>query len=169
MEKKRGSTLAELVIVMAVVSVMSVMVVSFSILCNGWVKIGIQRYRLAQDQRTISNVLHEYVEALDSDEYYFSNFNGKELAVRSHSDISLAYNLTYDSENGVIHCVMPDKEATYPVDHISFLSFYIRNAGNEGKQLICCTVHYILPAVNGQKEELVGTFDIVIATRSAGI
>ncbi|MBQ9467978.1 MAG: hypothetical protein IJU52_03120 [Clostridia bacterium] len=168
MHSKKGTTLAEMVIVMAVVAVMSVMVVTFSILCDGWVHIGIQRYRLVQDEQTASTALHDFVNTFDDADYYFENFSGHELSVRSHSDASLAYELRFDPETDTLRYTVPGRDSAYPVEHISSLSFYIRTVGSENKQLICCTVHYILPAVNTQKQEIVGSYDVVVATRAAG-
>ena len=163
MKEKRGTTLAELVIVMAIVAVMSVMVVSFSVLCSGWSKIGVQRYQLVQDQRTASQVLHDFVSYFDTADFEFSSTDVHKLIATSRSDSSVSYTLSY--ENNTLRYTLPDKEAIYPVGHISNLIFLLQKPLNSDNLLVRCSIYYTLPAVNTQQSQLVGSYVVAVATR----
>ena len=165
MENRRGSTLAEMVIVMAVVAVMAVMVVSFTILSNGWVQIGIQRYQLAQDERTASRAMREFVSAFDSNAYSVDSLSGHELTVRSLTDPDAVYTLVY--EDGRLNYQLSDHDVSLPVEHVTDLNFYLRTVPSTGQVLVCCTVHYSLPAVNMQRRVITGTYTATVAVRAA--
>lgn len=164
MKKSRGSTLAELVIVLAVVSIMAVMVTTFSVLCNGWSQIGIQRYQLVQDQRTASQVVHEFVSYFDSEDYVITSHNPHNLTATLRSDSSVSYTLIY--EDNVLRYSLPDKEAAYPVGHITDLIFTLQKPLNADNLLVRCMVYYNLPAVNMQRASISGSYVVAVATRS---
>ena len=76
MRRKKGSTLAELVVVMAVVSIVSTMVVTFTTLVNGWITVGTARYHYSQSERLVSDNLRIFSSRYDSSEYTLSCSEG---------------------------------------------------------------------------------------------
>ena len=168
MSKKRGSTLAELVIVLAILSMMTIMILSFTVLCNAWVKLGTHRYNLIQDEQNISELLRNFVESLDEKDYFFHTADsGHSLQARRGDDIEYAF--YYDPETNTVRYTLPgDKSGAIPVEKLDDVSFYIRPAKNGGRQLIYCTITFTSPTIDAHAKELQGTHRILVATRAAG-
>lgn len=69
---KKGITLVEIVIVLAVVAIMSTMVVSFSLACNLWVQQGVNRQNMLSSFNSVKNAVHAYAGAFDDEDHIFS-------------------------------------------------------------------------------------------------
>lgn len=168
MKKKRGATLAELVIVMAVLTVMMVMVLSFTTICNAWVKLGTYRYNLTQDERNISKALHNFVESLDEKDYHFYSPTSNTLAARTTGEVE--YTFSYDPDTGTIHYSLPgtDEPASFAIEKVEDVSFYVRPS-DRGLKLIYCTITFSAPPIDTHAKEVGGTYKILVATRAAGL
>ena len=169
MIKKRGEALMELVIVLAILGVVTIMVVSFTIITKGWVDIGVQRYQLTQDERTATRVLHNFVDAYDSEDYSFTAFSGSELQVLRKSDRTVCGSLRYDGEEGVLIAEYSNgsgDEEKFPVAHFTDLTVFIRSVPNSNDKLICCRVYYKLDATNTVRQTMNEFIEIVVAARN---
>ena len=160
---QRGFSLMELVIVMMVLAIMTVMVTSFTIMVNGWSKVGTYRYNLLQSQRMAGDYLRRFVSAYDTREYVFATADdGSRLVARNRTDNSTA-SFGYNGTDS-IEFVLPTGQGYCTVEHIIGLQFGVRTASN-GQQLIAMTLFYQLPntAVSMKGED--GTYDILVSTR----
>ena len=115
MNRKRGVTLAELVIVMAVLSVMMILVLSFTLICNAWVKLGTFRYNLTQDERDLSTLLHNFVSYLDESDYFFYTTDNNRAVFARRGDGN-EYSFAYDRKAKMIRYQLPGAIETLPAD-----------------------------------------------------
>ncbi len=164
---KKGFTLMELVVVMAVVSIMTVMVVSFTIMCNGWSQWGTSRYNVTESERQADAFLRQFVAAYDNAQYYFDtdDANGVLLAV-SIAEPSETHSF-YLSDQGAVVFDVPTAEGNAPLDHVTSMRFEVKtNAQN--RQLIRCTMAYNLPNTIVKRSESVGNYTVLVATRATG-
>jgi len=166
MNRRRASTLAEMIIAMAIVSIMSVMVISFTLLFNGLSQVGIQRYRLTQSERSAADALRDFVSYFDSEDCYFNVTDGGfTIKVMKSDGQETEYDFHYDEENKLLIYRCPDKTAEYPLEFVTRLYFNIRSSEESDKQLIYCTCSYEMPATNALGFES-GTHAIVVSTHS---
>jgi|GEM_PF-2490806 len=176
MNRRRASTLAEMIIAMAIVSIMSVMVISFTLLFNGLSQVGIQRYRLTQSERSAADALRDFVSYFDSEDCYFNVTDGGfTIKVMKSDGQETEYDFHYDEENKLLIYRCPDKTAEYPLktvktaeyplEFVTRLYFNIRSSEVSDKQLIYCTCSYEMPATNALGFES-GTHAIVVSTHS---
>ena len=162
---KKGSTLAELVIVMAVLAVMTIMVLSFTSICGAWSKLGIYRYNLTQEERTITNSLHYFVQSFDEYDYFF--YSDSNNIIRARNREGHEYALLYNPDEKRIYYTTLDGEAFFEIENIDELSFYIRPASNGAGQLVYCYVMYTPPVLNNKQKVIQQTYTILVASRAS--
>ena len=164
MRKKNGSTLAELVIVLAIVSIMTILVLSFTAICGAWTRLGIYRYNLQEDERAIKSQVHYFVSNYDRSDYYLYVEDGghKLLARAGGGEI---YSLWYDRDEKCLNYYTIDGTAKSTIENIEDLTFYIRPS-DRGAQLVYCRVRYTPPPLSGQ-DEVLRTYTILVAARSS--
>lgn len=165
MKEKRGSTLAELVIVMAVLSVMTIMVLSFTAICGAWSRLGIYRYNLTREERTISTGLHYFVQSFDEYDYFFYSDQSNIMLARNGD--GKVYYFQYKSEEQRIYYNTLDGEASFEISNINDLSFYIRPAADGPGQLVYCYVTYTPPVLNNKQKPVQQTYTILVAARAS--
>ena len=166
MKRKRGSTLAEMIIVMAIVTIMTLMVISFTIICNGWVHIGIERYRLTQSERSLSAALRDFVSYFDNDNYEITIIGGgTALRASDKSNADIYYDFAYNKEKEIISYNFPDGKSEYPMDYVTDLRLYMRKSEKTDRVIINCYVVYSLPATNASVLSN-GTYNIIVTTQS---
>ena len=163
----RGFTLMELVIVMAVVSIMSVMVVSFTVLCNGWSQWGIGRYRVTDSERAADGMLREFVAAYDNQDYYFGTADeGAVLVATAVADPTERHTM-YLNDNGALAFALPTNgDGLLPLDHITSVHFDVTDG--EGKQLIRMRMAYNITNTVIKRSSTVGSYTVLVCARATG-
>ena len=165
MKRKRGVTLAEMIIVMAIVTIMTLMVISFTVICNGWVHIGIERYRLTQSERSLSAALRDFVSYYDNENYDIAVVGGNTLRASDKNDAAIYYDFVYDKEKETVSYELPDKKTEYPLEYVSELRIMIRKSEKTGRAIINCCMLYSLPATNASVLSN-GTYNIIVTTQT---
>ena len=166
MRKKSGTTLAELVVVMAVVAIMTVLVVSFTSICSAWTKLGIYRYQLQQDERSIVTCLHTFAGAYDRQDYDFYIDEEGGIAVKKGDDTVAG--LAYDAERKVLIVKNESNESVLDVGNINGLRFSIvqPNAARDGL-LLRCDVDYLSSVSASARNPQPQVYRVIVAVRSA--
>ncbi len=172
MLNKRGATLTELVIVMAVVGIMSVMVVSFTILCNSWVTLGIKRYNAVRDSQLFSKSYHQFVTQHDVAGSVFSVSNdGRELkAVVIEDGVEKAYAISFDYENKTLRFIIDNEiesDSYIPIDDIDDVSFGLVQGTATSKPMIYASLEYTFVTPGKKVQEQERSYKTVISLRMA--
>ena len=133
MNRKKGMTLAEIVVVLAVVAIVSTIVVSFSLMVN----------RKAQISRNKVDVVGEItlVEKLVDNWVYQQTLNSNELTIGTDDIIS---------SNGDKLSLIDNKILGYEVENIESITFEKYEKNND--MLIICTINYYLLNSAGNKD-----------------
>ena len=164
LNNKRGSTLAELVIVMAVVSVMSVMVVSFTIICSSWSTLGVKRYHVVQDSELFSKVFHEFVAEYDGLEYIFSASPNSLTAKKGDDE----FMISFEPETKVLTYDIGGEPKTIALEAIESVDF--RTASSEGaSNMVSAEVNYDFVTPGKKVLEQHRQYRIVTALRLADV
>ncbi len=163
MRRKRGSTLTELVIVMAVVEIMSIMVVSFTLICNSWVTIGAARYQTIQDSGTLSRAFRDFVAANDSSSYTFAiSEDSHELIVMEGS--VPVNRMVFDEEAKTLTFTLGGEPAVYEIDEIDDVTF---STYENPTKMIYATVDYTYMTPGKKVQEQHKSYKMVVSLRSA--
>ena len=169
---KKGSTLFELTIVMALLTIITVMVVSFSSVVRNSVQSISSENNVLSDFDKVQYVLDTWVSTFDSDEYDFFEDGNKLYAVNKNKT-SIRYVLLL-TDDGILTGSVPigtTGQSTVVYDGTGTLydlNFAIRNNANTGKILIDCRVSYIKFNVAGTKKET-HKAHFLKATRASGL
>lgn len=153
---------------MAVVGIMSMMVVSFTIIVNSWVTLGTKRYQLVGDSELLSSVYHSFVSANDSTNYYFEigeTYN--ELIVKRKSDGSVKARMVFDSEEKLLTYDLNGEEAVLRLEQIDNVFFGL--FGNEPIKMVYCTVDYTYVTPGKKIREQQKSYEMVVSLRSATV
>ena len=161
---KKGVTLAEIVIVLAVVAIMSTMVVSFSLACNLWVQQGINRQNTLSAFNTVKSGIKAYSSSFDDENHIFGA-DGAKLYIKDVSaPDETVYYLTFS--DGALVGTSPSGDIVYPADNISGITFSVV-AGESGNAMLYCSVNYSIPSVSADRPPESGSYNVVIALRVA--
>ena len=130
--KRKGVTLAELSVVLAVVAIISTMVISFIVLLSGRVDSTTQKVNLNQEITVVEKAVESWVDSLVKDGATFSQdgkavLDGNEYSF-SFSDDSLTFDLP---QNQTLSC---------PVKQIQQL--FIETKTNGNKTLFICKAFF---------------------------
>ena len=161
---KKGITLVEIVIVLAVVAIMSTMVVSFSLACNLWVQQGVNRQNMLSSFNSVKYALHANAGAFDDEDHIFS-VQGARLCV---DDVNAPMEQPYYLEfsEGALEGTSLSGQVLYPVDNITGIGFSLIKNQQEDALLIC-SVAYSIPAVSPDRAPETGTYTVAVALRVA--
>ena len=152
-KSRRGMTIAEIVVVLAVVAIASTIVVSFSIMVNTKTRISNSKVDAVGEIRVVESIVDGWIyrQTLDSAEF---NIVDGVLNSKVGEDV---YTLKF--ENNQVLGTLPDSERlwfdTESIDGISFE--IIRKEDTEENDLIIfCTVDYRI--LNGLGEEEIASY-----------
>lgn len=129
---KKGFTLMELTIVLAIVSIVSVMAITFSALISGKISVSTKKLNFMQDVNLVETSLEAWVDELILQEADFVVEDGVLKAVKNST------NYTVRVEYGVLVAVFPTRTLTINAESIDSLSVEIVKKDNE--RLFLCTV-----------------------------
>ena len=160
--------MAELVVVMAVMGIVVMMVVSFTTLCHAWTSWGTNRYNLTKSERLSEQFLRQFISVYDNSDFYFDT-EGKDrdaLVAISVSDPTKRYRFSFNGEE-LEYQRIEGEDGYCPVDYIRTLQFTVlTNVYNQ--QLVRLHLTYELPDLGVGKVDNVGTYDILVCSRSEG-
>lgn len=138
--KKKGVTLAEICVVLAIISICSVMVVSFSLMVNRRSAAAQARLAAMEDMTSLEIVVESWVERLT---VAGATFTG-EPEMLSATLQGVSYTCTFDGERLV--GTLPDgTELTYLPETVTAISFTA--AQKSADSIFFCTVTY---EINGE-------------------
>ena len=162
---RRGVTLAELCVVMALLSILSTAVISFCVMTNNYAG------RLSTDRDVkegltfVNQALDIWVSAFDSDDYVITA-DGGELQARPVNDPERVYRLRL-TDDAVAGDLPTGNRLYFEVSHLKELLFLVRTKADpdDGRVLIYCTVTHDKPFT---ADGISDTTVLVRATRSMG-
>ena len=129
---KKGFSLLELSIVLAIVSIVSVMAITFSALISGKITTGTKKLNFMQDVEVIEASLESWVDVLISEGAVFSVENGNVKATKNSTE----YKVTFD--DGVLKAILPTRTIKTNTETVDSISFDLITKNNE--VLFFCTV-----------------------------
>ena len=163
---RRAFTLLELVITMSITIVMMVMVVSFSIMCNNWARLGTARYDLLNTERLTRSAITQFLSYYDCSDYYLTT-DTTALAVHNASDGLIVCRMVVEEDNLVF--ASPDgEECKYNIDSVDSVRFALEQSPINGNGLLCVYLNYTLPSASKAGKEM-GTLSLVAAVRAMGV
>jgi len=150
---------------MAVVEIMSIMVVSFTLICNSWVTIGAKRYQTVQDSETLSRVFRDFVAANDSSDtvFYVDPANPNELLVNKNSET--VNRMVFSIETKELTFSVDNEFVTYVIDAIDSVRFGL--FGNPTPDMVYATVDYTYATPGKKVQEQHKSYDMVASLRSS--
>ncbi|MBO4666658.1 MAG: prepilin-type N-terminal cleavage/methylation domain-containing protein [Bacilli bacterium] len=169
---KKGVTLFELTIVMALLAVVTVMVVSFSSLVRNNVQAITSENDVLSDFDKVKYVFDTWISTFDSEDYDFYNDEDKLYAV-NNKNTSIRYQLML-TDDGILTGSVPigtTGQSTVVYDGTGTLydlEFSIRTNAQTGNILIDLRVSYIIYNVSGTKKET-HKAHFLKATRASGM
>lgn len=142
MKNKKGSTLAELIVVLAIVSILSVMVVSFTAMFSNRAKANRAKMDAINDIILVEHGLENWFSSLTLLGADFSVDDGGNLIATLNEN---NYSVTLNRAMGNLVAQMPDKEPIYcPVSAVTKVSFkYLENAGKTDDMLVVYVTYEI--------------------------
>lgn len=151
---------------MAVVEIMSIMVVSFTLICNSWVTIGAKRYQTVQDSETLSRVFRDFVAANDSSDTVFvvDVANPNEILVQKNS--VTVNTLSFDIDSKEIVFGLNGKSVTYVIDAIDDVRFGLFG---DPTNMVYATVDYTYATPGENAEAQHESYKMVVSLRSAEV
>lgn len=153
---RRGVTLVELCIVLALISVVTVMVTSFTVLTRSYAYKASRENGIRLSLNAIEHAFDTWVSAFDDVKNTFSA-DGNTLSV------SETEYLSFNNENKRFTCTPGKYELAidFEVENVESVSFHIDKDENKANCLIMCEVSFILE--DGNEE----TITFLRATRAA--
>ena len=130
--KRRGITLSEICIVLAVVSIVSLAVVSFAAMATGRGATGTDKLKVMQDI--------ELLEAM-VDNWFNTVYNSGESAVIDTGETSVNNRALY-FENGNLYINTDGKYQSYRFETVTKLEFEIMKNAENNDEIFFCTVTY---------------------------
>ncbi len=163
---KKGVTLAEIVIVLAVVAVMSTMVISFSVACNAWVRQGTARHTALSSFNLVKGGIKAFADGFDSEKYVFDT-DGIKLSVyeKNASEGEPAFYMEF--KEGVLTGKSAEGDIAYPAENITGVSFILLESPS-GSLFLKFTVYYSVPPLNDNRNPETGSYEVAAALRAAG-
>ena len=138
MRNKKGFTLAELSIVLALVAIISAVVVSFAIMMSERTKANQYKLNLIQELDFVETTIEGFVDSVGGAVAVFDDSSNGVLSAEIGGNTHF---ISFDVDGGVLTVSRPDiSEYSITLETISSLSFKVVLSGNES--LIICTATY---------------------------
>lgn len=158
-----GVTLAEIVIVLAVVALLSVLVVSFTILCNGWTRLGVNRNKMMSSFTLVESGLKDFCSEFDAEECVFST-DGTTLKVMNR----VTGEVYFASFDETLHGTAKKGDFVYPTDNITGVAFLLIE-NNRGGVMLRAIIYYSVPPLAEGRQPDTGSYNVAVALRCAGM
>ena len=128
--KKRGYTLAELTVVLAVLVIVSAMVVSFAAMTSNSRRISEARLEALQDIRVAEAIIENFIEGKSS-----ITMNAEKTTLTDNENKTLSFN-TDNKE------ITVDNETKYTLERVKSITFDYY--GNGAEKIYYCTITYMV-------------------------
>lgn len=148
---KKGFTLAELTVALLMVTLITGMVITFTVLINAHTKKSSQTLDLQQELEMADMMVRHWVAYFDTAEY---GFEMEGNSIRAYLKEDPTKNYTVWLEDGKLHASYPDGVPRYTaIGHIQSVAFLMVNEEGMGDlemkgELIRCDFTYIVPSAN---------------------
>ncbi len=170
---KKGFTLAELTVAIAVVAVITGMVISFTVLINAQTKKATQMLDVQQELDLAEEMVRYWIAYFDTNEYTFSQENGVLISTQK-TDATKTYCIYL--EDGMLFATYPDGTPRFtPLGYVSAVTFtLITDSGwavEEAEQgdifgeLIRCDFAYLEPAASDNASPKIVHHVFLVSTR----
>ena len=145
---KKGMSLAEIVVVLAVVAIVSTIVVSFSIMVDAKTKSSNSKVDAVADIRVVENIVEGWVYRHSLNDAKFSIADGNISCV----DKDVTYNFRF-ADNRVIGELVGSEKLWFDTKSIESISFemFEKNEVDNKDLLIICTINYYLLNSSGER------------------
>lgn len=141
-KKSKGTSLAELCVVLGLVSIISLSVISFTTLVSVRSGTSTKRLMSLQDLQLCQEFVSDWVEAMAEENAQLSVEDGHITAVESDTEYTVSL-----KKGSLVMSFPQDNEVTISIEHITALSFEIMS--NENGDIVFCTIEY---EINGKTE-----------------
>lgn len=163
---RKGFTLTELVITLAITMVMLTMVVSFSVMTNNWTLWGVQLYDVQLAQEATRTAVFDFLSYYDASDYYlyYDSLSQTYLSAHRVSDDTEVSRLSFS--DGVFS--FTDTAGTvhrYSTERIIDVKFASRT-GSDGTQLVRVRVEYAQALLGKSDKVDTGVYVVGAATRA---
>ena len=112
---RKGSTLAEICVVLAVVSIVSTVVLSFCMMANRRAVASANHLRIMEERKMIETIVETWCDSMVA--------AGKDISIGGENDISIAFSL---SNEGMLTAKMPDgSDIQFKFDVAKSLTFNV--------------------------------------------
>ena len=151
--KRKGATIAELCVVLAVISVISAMVVSFTVMISDKTKDSRKNVEVSNDLDRICTAFENFVEYYNSEDSVWS-VDGDSLKVTMDGE---TYEATFDGEKKEFYARIGDGEPMRVyTTRVKTVEFDLLQ--KDGKSVFFCRVTYYAPTSGKSEEECVRVF-----------
>lgn len=167
--KRKGTTLTEMVVILAVLAIISTVVVSFSLAVSRRVRVSSAKLEAMQDVEVIEALTESWINALREQGATFElkSTDGSEISNNDLTDHAVlyasvpgatdAYTLRYNYATKTLEGNLPDgesKKIEYTSNLITKIEFTVKpgpvNSGSPG--LFICKVEYTVPLVGSDTD-----------------
>ena len=170
-KKKKGFTLTELVIVLLVVSIMTGMVISFTVLMSGYARQSNNRLAIAEEIQHAELVVRHWISSFDREDCDIFVSGMKKIYAHESVDLNTRYTISIaedEEENRRIEASYPDGKPRYAIlDYIYGVEFHEMKDADTGRTLIYCTFVYLVPGFNDTQTPSIKEHTFLVSTRVA--
>ena len=152
-KQKRGFSLSELCIVLALVAVVATIVTSFCLVVHQRSAISRARLDIVNEVNAVETLIEKWVDKMSEQGAVFSKTeDGSLLATVNNADYVASF------ANGEFKTFVPDgdNEMTFATTRIESMTFDL--VSKDGDTMFFCTATALLPQVNGEAKEEKYTF-----------
>lgn len=162
---KKGVTLAELAVVMAVIAIISTMVISFSVACNLWARYGVNHNDTMSSCRLVKSIFRNFADGFDDEDHEFI-VNGDKLEVYKKKADEPLCSLSFN-QNALVETTSSG-EIVYATNNITGIDFSVVKSKTSGNAIAKCVISYAVPPLNENGSPETGAYEILFALRVAG-
>lgn len=163
--KKKGITLTEICVALAVLSIVSLVVVSFAAMATGRGATGTDKLKFMQDIELLEAVVDDWFEAVYTGAGSVTVESGEPMAKRAQETTS---DLTLQWNNGNLIAVFPAEggesvSRTFQFEVITDVQFEVKENPSKPDEIFFCTVTYVYR--QGQNKEVEKNYTFCINPR----
>ncbi len=138
---RRGMTLVEISVVLAIIAIVSAMVVSFCLMINTRAKTAEKKLAVMQDLTVTEATVESFVLTMAERGATFAVSEGGKTLVATLAESTFA--CTFDGAGETLSCTVDDEENVLSTTAFTDISFSVLE--NTQDYVILCTVSYTLP------------------------
>ena len=140
LKQKKGATLAELCVVMALVAIIGTSIVSFSALVQRRTNTSVQNGAVLEDLTNVEMSLKQWISHFDNANYTFEiTDGGQSVTAKSNIDGTAASKISLNADKTML---ISDGMVSLQVTMLKGLRFEKIVSGRTGRSMIRCTAQY---------------------------